>query len=208
MTGHVIVQAAVEGYVDEAVLGRVAGAVGAGLGTVYGKRGKHHLKNKIHGYCAAARNWPWVVLVDLDHDASCAPDLRQSWLPGGAHALCFRVAVRAVEAWLLADWERFSRFFGIPASLIPRNVEALNDPKGTVVELARQSRRSAVRQDMVPRPGSGRREGPLYTSRLIEFVRDTSGGWRPGLAVQRSDSLSRCFRALDRLVQELADDRS
>ena len=160
MTSHVIVQAAVEGYVDEAVLGRVAGAVGAGLGTVYGKRGKHHLKNKIHGYCAAARHWPWVVLVDLDHDASCAPDLRQLWLPSVAPHLCFRVAVRAVEAWLLADWERFSQFLGVPASGIRRDVEMLEDPKEAVVQLAAHSRRSAIREDMTPRPGSGRRVGP------------------------------------------------
>jgi hypothetical protein len=36
-----------------------------------------------------------------------------------------------------------------------------------VVELARYSRRRDIREDMVPRPGSGRSVGAAYTSRLI-----------------------------------------
>jgi len=88
----------------------------------------------------------------------------------------FRVVVRAVEAWLLADRERLSALLSIPSTRIPREPEAVVDPKRIIVELAMHSRQWAVREDMVPRPGSGRAVGPAYTSRLIEFVMDTAIG--------------------------------
>jgi hypothetical protein len=74
------------------------------VGSVYGKNGKADLHKKIKGYNNAARHAPWLVLVDLD-DESCAFSLCQSWLPVPARYLCFRVAVRQVEAWLMADAE-------------------------------------------------------------------------------------------------------
>jgi hypothetical protein len=43
--------------------------------------------------------------VDLDSDTGCAPPLCEQWIPGPAPFLCFRVAVREVEAWLMADAE-------------------------------------------------------------------------------------------------------
>ena len=48
----------------------------------------------------------------------------------------------------------------------------------------------------VPRNGSGRTEGPAYTSRLIEYATDR---WRPDVAVQRADSLRRAVACLQRL---------
>ena len=58
-----------------------------------------------------------------------------------------------------------------------------------------------VRQDMVPREGSGRTEGPAYTSRLIEYATDR---WRPDVAVRRADSLRRAVACLQRLGSESA----
>jgi hypothetical protein len=106
------------------------------------------------------------------------------------------VAVRAVEAWLLADAERLAAFLGIRAALIPRDPDAEHDPKTTLVNLARRSRRRAIREDIVPREGSGGRVGPGYVGRLIEFVTAAENGWRPGVAAGRSDSLRRCLEAL------------
>jgi hypothetical protein len=203
LTPPSIVLAAVEGDADEAVLARLAETAGLAVGTVYGGKGKAYLKAKISHYNLAARHYPWIVLVDLDDDEDCAPDLTTSWLPQMAPLLCFRVAVRAVEAWLLADGERFSQFFSVPLSRIPPDVEAVRDPKAAVLALAQRSRRAAIREDMVPRAGSGRREGPLYTPRLIEFIQDASAGWRPEVAAGRSDSLGRCYRALRRLAADL-----
>jgi len=69
-----------------------------------------------------------------------------------------------------------------------------------MVEIARHSRRRDVRENMVPRGGSGRKIGPAYTSLLIEFSRDSKNGWRPTVAVKSSDSLKRCMRRLEQLV--------
>jgi len=186
---------------DEAVLRRMVESVGARLGPVYGKNGKRDLRRRLRGYNQAACLSSWIVLVDLDRDADCAPPLRAAWLPKPAPYMYFRVAVREVEAWLLADREGLSAFLSIPASRIPREPEAITDPKRIMVELAMHSRQRAIREDMVPRPGSGRAVGPAYTSRLIEFVMDTVAGWRPHAAARSSDSLSRCLRCLRRLVQ-------
>lgn len=197
----VVIAGAVEGPIDEAVVRRLIVHAGAIPGAMYGKKGKHHLRQNIKRYNEAARHSGWIVLVDLDHEADCAPSLRAAWLPSPAPTLCLRVAVRAVETWLFADRQHLSLFLGIPPARIPHNLEAIGDPKALMVTLASRSRRREVREDMVPRPHSGRKVGPVYTTRLIEFVEDTTYGWHPDIAVQSSDSLERCLRCLQRLVR-------
>jgi hypothetical protein len=200
-TAGVVISGAVEGPTDEAVLRSLLVHVGAKPGQIYGGQGKQFLKQKIHGYNNAAKHSPWIVLVDLDRDAECAPSLLRAWISEPAPAMCLRVAVREVEAWLLADPDHLSNFLGIPASRVTSDPDELLDPKQTLVELARSSRRRNIREDMVPRPGSGRKVGPAYTSRLIEFVTPTGALWRPDVAAHRSDSLRRCLRCLRLLVE-------
>lgn len=194
------IAAAVEGDVDEAVLRRITEHVGIGVRSVYGKRGKAHLKEHIRSYNNAARFVPWVALVDLDQDADCAPPFRSEWLPRPTEHMCFRIAVREVESWLLGDSERLASLLAVPVSRVPRTPESVADPKQTIVNLARRSRRRGVREDMVPNPRSGRAVGPLYTSNLIRFVSDARDGWRPDVALTACDSLARCIRQLQDLV--------
>ncbi|MCZ6676854.1 MAG: hypothetical protein O7E52_06355 [Candidatus Poribacteria bacterium] len=196
----VFISGAVEGDVDEAVLRRLVRQVGASPSTVYGKKGKPHLLQKISAYNQAANISPWLILVDLDQDADCAPFVRESWLPNPAPNICFRVVVREVESWLLADSDRLAQFLSVPVSQIPPHPETIGDPKLTMVSLARRSRRRDIREDMVPRPKSGREVGPAYTSRLIEFTEDAENGWRPDVAAKSSESLDRCLRCIRRLV--------
>jgi len=184
--------------VDETVLRHLVEEVGAQLGPIHGKNGKPHLRQRLDGYNRAARLSPWVVLVDLDNDAECAPPLCAAWLPHPAPGMCFRVAVREVEAWLLGDRERLAPFLGVSASRVPSAPESEQDPKRMMVSLARHSRRRAVREDMVPRAGSGRTEGPAYASRLVEFV---EAHWRPDVAAQCADSLRRCRERLQQLIE-------
>lgn len=200
MTGPapMVVSSAVEGPVDEAAIRRLIRRAGLIPGPVYGKNGKSYLRERIRGYNNAAHRSPWIVLVDLDRDADCAPPLRALWLPDPAPYMHFRVAVRAVEAWLMADAESLADFLSVPLSRVPPHPESLADPKRSIVDLARHSRRKAIREDLVPRPGSGRSTGAAYTSRLVEY---TDALWHPEAASERSDSLRRC---LDRL-QELAE---
>jgi hypothetical protein len=203
MTNPVIISAAVEGILDEVVLRRLIEGLGALPGSVYGKNGKSFLLQKINAYNQAARFAPWVILVDLDHDDDCAPPYRKTCLPNPSPYMRFRVAVREIEAWLLADRERLSKFLSVGASRIPHNPEILDSPKLAMVEIARLSRRRDVRENMVPRAGSGRKIGPAYTSLLIEFARDPDHGWRPSVAAKSSDSLDRCIRRLKQLIRDV-----
>lgn len=199
MSGSLTISAAVEGDVDEVVVQKLILAAGATPGTVYGKRGKPYLCQKINGFNNAAQYSPWIVLVDLDRDYDCAPLLRNTWLPNPGRLICFRIAVRAVEAWLIADRTALANYLRIAPSRIPQISENLDDPKREMVNLARRSRKKTIRLDMVPRDGSGRAIGPAYTSRMMEYVEKH---WRPERAAQQSDSLRRALKCLKRLVKE------
>jgi len=202
MAGDVFVSAAVEGIVDEAVVRKLITYVHAKVGDVYGKKGKSYLRNKIMGYNNAAQHRPWIILVDLDNNFDCAPLLRQAWLPDPSPRLCFRVAVREIEAWLLADRERIAQFLSVALSKVPLYPEDLENPKEFIVNLSRVSRRRDIRQDMVPRPESGRQIGQAYPSRLIEFI---SKYWRPDIASEQSISLKRAIRCLRALSEGIID---
>src|SRR5690606_11696976 len=153
-----------------AVASRLILHVGGRPGAVYGKVGKATLRNKINGYNNAAKHSPWFVLVDLNGEADCARPLLQAWLPVRAPNLCFRVAVRQVEAWLMADAEMLAKFLRAPRAEVPANPEAIQNAKAAMVNIARKSKQSAMKDDMVPRHGSGRSVGPAYSSRLIEYA--------------------------------------
>jgi len=199
MSGALVIPAAVEGVLDEVVVQKLIVEAGGSPGTVYGKNGKAFLRQRIQGFNNAAKAWPWLVLVDLDNEAECAPPLCAQWVPVFAPYLCFRVAVRKVEAWLLADADSLASFLSVGRNSIPTNPEQLYDPKMTMVNLARRSRRLAIRRDMVPREGSGRSVGPAYTSRLIEFVQTS---WRPKTAIGKAESLRRAILCLRRMIEK------
>jgi hypothetical protein len=122
--------------------------------------------------------------------------------------MCFRVAVRTIEAWLLADRERLAQLLGVNVAWLPTDPDYLDDPKRELINLARRSRRRAVRDDLVPRQGSGRSVGPLYTTRMIEFLQDETAGWRLDQALRASDSLARCVIRLRSLAEAARQDAS
>lgn len=193
-----VISGAVEGITDEAVLRKLLAEAGAVSGPIYGRNGKPDLLLRLGGFNEAARFALWAVLVDLDRDADCAPPARRDWLPNPAPKMCFRIVVRELEAWLLADAKSLSAFLGVSAASIPTDPEAEPHPKRTMVSLAKRSRKKAIVEDMVPREGGRRAVGPAYASRLIEFVEHH---WKPGVAAKRSDSLGRCFRRLREMAE-------
>ncbi|HEY7320113.1 MAG TPA: hypothetical protein VIE89_21300, partial [Candidatus Binatia bacterium] len=85
-------------------------------------------------------------------DRLCA-ELCCMWVPERAQNMCFRVAVREVEAWLLADRERISRFLSVPLSRIPTNPEGERDAKEVMVSLAsvRETKGCPTRHDTTSR---------------------------------------------------------
>jgi hypothetical protein len=136
------------------------------------------------------------VITDLDRDA-CAAAFVERHLPDRATGMHLRVAVRQVESWLMADAESLSTFLSVPRSGVPSDPDACEDAKRELGALAGRSRRRVVRDEMLPRPRSGRLVGPAYPSRLIEFVNTE---WRPDQAAMRSESLRRCVRRLRELA--------
>lgn len=193
------VVAAVEGPLDEAVVRRLLAAAPLPVDAVYGRQGKDHLLHNLRGYNHAARYRPWVVLIDLDSDAECAPPALHQWLPAPAPHMHLRVVVRAVEAWLLADADRLAGFLRVGRTHVPPRPESVQNPKRLLVDLARRSRKRDVLEDIVPRPGSGRAVGPGYSSRMRKFVQDA---WRPDVAAERADSLRRCLHRIHALASE------
>jgi hypothetical protein len=185
---------------DEAVVRRVLLDLGLGLDRVFGQKGRAFLRERIAGFNHDARFRPWIVVVDLDRE-ECPAALVADWLPRPAELMCFRVAVRELESWLLADAEALAGFLGIRKILIPAGPDQLADPKQVLVSLGSKARKAEVRRDLVPRPASGRSIGPGYTSRMLEFVQDH---WRPAVAEINSNSLRRCRLRLRELGRRLS----
>ena len=194
---RLVIYAVVEGTVDEIVVRRLLKSTGDfDLSGVFGRKGKDWIKQKIEDYNNAARFSNWFVLVDLDAEEVCAPKLISKWMPEPAPFMFFRVAVRSIESWLLADRDQIAGFLGVHPKNVPKNPESLPDPKESMIQLVRKSKNSEIREDMLPREGSGRKTGPAYTSRLIEFINHQSRGWRLDVAAQNSDSLGRCLKGI------------
>ncbi|MCY4076419.1 MAG: hypothetical protein OXH04_13430 [Acidobacteria bacterium] len=181
---------AVEGIVDQAVVLKLFDATSVASGTPYVCDGLGNLRQRLGGFNAGARYAPWFVLCDLDR-YECAPELRSGLLgPAQAEGMELRIAVRAVEAWLLADRQSFARFLGVDARRIPRDPEHVVNPKHAVVDLARESAKRAIRAGLVPSEASGRRIGPAYTDQVIQYVRSR---WSPSRARAAAPSLARAF---------------
>lgn len=187
------IYAATEGYPDEVVVRSLCREIGISVDRIFNSRGKAKLDQRIPGYNQASRGSHWLVLRDLNSDADCAPELRRRLLPDPAPFMAFRIAVRSVGAWFMADAEALARFLRIPKVQIPADPERVPDPKAEMVRLASNSRSRVVKQDMVPRSGSGARQGPGYAALLADFAEQH---WRPGVAATVSDSLDRCLRCL------------
>lgn len=189
MTAQAIV-AVVEDELSEAIVRRIVADSGRRLliDRVINARGNSQIRLGIPKYRNAAKAVPHLVLTDLDRLA-CAPELLAEWQVGHLPAgMLFRVAVREVEAWLLADRPGIAEFLAVSEVKIPAQPEQLDDPKLSLINIARKSRKRRLAEEIVPAPGSAAPYGPLYNVRLAEFV---ANRWNPGRARQASPSLDR-----------------
>jgi hypothetical protein len=189
------VNMAVEDYLSESVLRRLLGFVDRDyhVGVTYGRNGYGYLRKTVRGWNAAARGIPFILLTDLD-ESPCPPALIEDWLGTQIHPnLIFRVAVREVESWLLADARNLAQFLTIRQDLIPGNCDGLEDPKERLVRLAKRARSSDIRRRVVPRPGSTAKQGPDYNACLGSFV---TNRWDIDAACAVSVSLNRTVQRL------------
>lgn len=158
------------------------------IGITLNRGGKGYIKKNIKGFNNASQGTPFFVLTDLDM-FDCAPALITQWLPVKQNPnLIFRIAVKEVEAWLLGDRVGLAKFLKISYDDIPQDVEKIQDPKQFIISLARKSKSSEIRKDIVPSSKSLRVQGPNYNGRLSEFVINF---WDPDQASSLSDSLMR-----------------
>jgi hypothetical protein len=163
------------------------------VGSVFGLHGNGWIKTRIAGFNNAAQGMPYLVITDLDANP-CPIKLISEWLNVSRHQnLIFRVAVREVEAWLLADRKGIASFLNVSETHISRDVEELSDPKQSLIEAARRSRKRDIREDIVP-VGLTSKIGPDYNGRLGEFV---VKHWNLEVARANSESLERAMRALE-----------
>lgn len=190
MSNAVVIYAAVEGLFDEAVTRRLVVWAGGLPGPVYGKNGKDSLRRQIQGYNNAARHAAWLVLVDLNSDAVCAPPLREQWLANPAPLFCFRVAVWQVEPWLVAARECLAPYLRVAQSRILQDPESLPNAEVAMVSLARRCRRRAIREDMVQREESGRRSGrPIRHGSWSMRKRNGARSWGHGARTACAEQL-------------------
>lgn len=156
------------------------------------------IKKNIAKYNTAANTVPFFVLTDLDR-GTCPVKLIANWLPyTQSPLLLFRVAVREVESWLLADREGFGGFLRISTANFKTAPDLLPDPKAEVFRLTKKCRLRDLREHILPLPQAT--IGPGYNLVIPRFARET---WSPESARARSPSLDRAMKALKRL----ADDR-
>jgi hypothetical protein len=157
------------------------------------KEGNGYLRRSIDKFSETARRIPVIVLTDLDA-VSCPPTLIRDWFGTKIRPpkLIFRVAVREVETWLLADREGIGKFLHISPNRIAPNPEALPDPKRYLLNLARSAPRE-LRNDLLPMKGAAASQGFGYNARLREFV---EAGWSAERASSRSQSLWKASRRI------------
>ena len=154
-----------------------------------------YLKTNAPKWNRAARNIPVLLLTDLDQK-TCPASLINEWVgePKHPHFL-FRVAVREVEAWLLADRENFAAYLNISKDKVPLNPESNQDPKALLLRLVAKSRKRRLKLDLLPVEGGTARQGPNYNEGLIRYVTDH---WDVSQAAKNATSLERMIRRLER----------
>jgi hypothetical protein len=147
-----------------------------------------------------AKACPVLLLTDLDQWA-CAPDLLREWLAHPKHPdFLLRIAVREVEAWVLAADNALERFLGLRRACRIDFPERMHDPKAELLKLAMQSPRRDIRDALVRREGSGiLKQGPAYNSTLASFV---VSSWDQAIAVEKCPSLARLIQALSALESD------
>ncbi len=192
-----LIAVATEDILSEEVGIRLASEAGFTVDQKLRREGSGYLKTRVKAFCEISRRLPVLVIADLDRKV-CPPAMIESWFGSlqRPRNLLFRVAATEIESWVLADHLGIGGLLKLRVDKIPRDPDALIDPKATLVALARRAPRS-VRDDIVPYKGSVAAQGLNYNRRLVDFVQNS---WDPQRAATRSRSLQRARSAIRGLV--------
>lgn len=155
-------------------------------------RGNGYIFKKIKGFNNAANHSHFLVLTDLD-TRECAPSFRAELVPQGCNKnMILRIAVREVEAWVLADRPGFADFLGIALKSLPDNMDDIKDPKELLFKIVKKSKKRDLKNGILPHSSTAK-YGPDYNGQLISFLQKH---WNLKNAVKYSDSLNRFVKAL------------
>ncbi len=197
-----IVNAIVEGVVDEAVASRVIAYCGHDIGTVYGKKGIAYVVTKVPKFNQITSEAIYLVLADFMDlskngiTSPCPGGAITEWLPARNPNLIARLVVREIESWILADRDGIADFLKVDITSVPQAPESLPNPKEVLISLARRSRSRQVRDALVPAQGSTAVTGPSYTFDIIQFIRDD---WNIDQAKALAPSLQACLNKIKTL---------
>lgn len=189
---------ATEDELSEQIGLRLAAEAGLEVGQQLRRGGNGYLRSRIANFCQMAQMQPVFLITDLDQ-SQCASRLMESWFVGKPRPaqFLFRVAVREIESWILADHEAMQGLFGRRCPKLPIAPDSLPDPKMTLLGLAKAARRD-IRDDLVVQQGSIASQGLGYNARLCQVVKEH---WIPERAANRSPSLQKTRVRLRELAQ-------
>lgn len=161
--------------------------------------GKSVIKSKCEAFLNMAKvNIPTFIMIDLDN-CECACSLIRNWfdIPQKDAVLLpsqciFRIAVREVESWIIADRDAWADFIGIPAGNFSTQPDSLGDPKRYLLNVIRTKGKKKIHREMLPQ-GGGASIGPKYNEVLCNFVESS---WEPERAAKISPSLDRALKAI------------
>jgi len=161
------------------------------------QRGCGGIKSKLNSFLEMAKLGQWVlILTDLDQ-RKCVLELIQEWffpnfkigdLP---KEVIFRVAVREVESWVMADRKAYAHFMGIAIKNFSDIPDELEDPKQYLFSIIQKKGKKKWHKEMLPRNTA--HIGPMYNEKICEFVKNK---WSPKRAACASPSLQRAINAL------------
>ncbi len=162
-------------------------------------QGSGTLKKRIPAILKMAeKGIPTLVLTDLD-TFPCPSSLITDWFRKSPKEICahpnmfFRVAVREIEAWIMADRHALADFLAIPSANFVRDPDRLVDPKTFLINVVRKKGRKAIHRHMLP--AGNARIGVEYNTVLSRFI---SERWSPERAAGNSPSLQRALSALSK----------
>lgn len=160
----------------------------------YSGHGFGYLKANIKGFNEASVESPYFMLTDLDN-YECPLSLIQDWVDFVLNPnFIFRIAVKEVESWLLADVDGLANFMKVSKANFPLQPDNVPDPKNKLIQIARKSRIRRIREDIVP-INEYAQIGPNYNGCLSEFV---FYNWDIKQAIMKSTSLQRAYNRLEK----------
>ena len=162
-----------------------------------------NLKKKAPSYDQMGKNgFPVLMLTDLD-TAPCPSGKIYDWLGRKpSRGFLFRICVREVETWLLADREAIAAFLSVKEDTVPTAPESLSDPKAALIKLAQKAPRK-IRVGLTPQ-GSAT-IGPEYNDLLSGFI---AYSWSIDRAVTRAPSLQRARKRVGELAALVSSEAS